>query len=107
MNTDNRTITIALWTMPNGEDCKVSVSYPTVNGLTRVYSVDVQPIERREHTDGVTIECYVPSRGYRSALESAPRYSRKRLETLAEDPYTFERARRMFDRCVADVGGAA
>lgn len=104
---DSRTITIAIWTMPNGEDCKVSVSYPTVNGLPRVYSVHVQPIERREHTDGATIECYVPSRGYRSALESAPRYSRKRLEALAEDPAVRNLARGMFDRCVADIGGAA
>ena len=100
--TDPRRIHVAIWTLPNGEDARVTVSYPTTNGLQRVYSLHVQPIERREHTDGYTVEYYTPSRGYRYALESAPRYSRKRLEALAADPYTFERARRIFDQCAAE-----
>ena len=107
MTTDNRSINIAIWTLPTGEDCRVTVAYPTFAGLERAYSVTVQPIERREHADGATIEVYTPSRGYRSRLEAAARYSRKRLEALAADPATFDLARRMFDRCAADVGGAA
>jgi hypothetical protein len=100
---DNRKITIAIWDMPNGETCKVSVSFPTFADMERVYSVHVQPIEKRDHGDGYTIEVYEPRRGYRWKLETAARYSRKRLEALAEDPDTFEKARNMFRRVLADL----
>lgn len=100
-STDNRTIAIAVWAMPNGETAKVSVSFPTFADMSRVYTLHVQPM-RLEQYDGHTIERYNPRRGYRTTLETAPRYSRKRLEALAADPDTFERARGMFARVVAD-----
>ena len=106
MNTDNRRIHIALWDLPNGETCKVTVSYPTLPGANRTYMVHVQPLTVESH-DGYSVERYSPHRGYRTTLEAAPRYSRKRLEALAEDPAVRDLARGMFDRCVADVGGAA
>lgn len=99
---DNRRINIAAWDMPNGEVCKVTVSYPTVAGLERVYSVSVQPMEVTRDEHG-TLERYNPRRGYRWKLETAPRYSRKRLEALAEDPDTMDKARNMFRRCLADL----
>lgn len=99
---DNRKITIAVWDMPNGETAKVSVSFPTFADMARVYTLHVQPVRVHEHSDGHTIERYNPRRGYRMTLETATRYSRKRLEALAEDPATFERARGMFARVVAD-----
>lgn len=102
---DNRRINIAVWDMPNGEVCKVTVSYPTVAGLERVYGVSVQPMTL-EPRDGYTVERYSPHRGYRWKLEAAPRYSRKRLEALAEDPDTLDKARNMFRRCLADIGAA-
>jgi hypothetical protein len=102
---DNRRINIAVWDMPNGEVCKVTVSYPTVAGLDRVYSVSVQPMTISRDEYG-TLERYTPSRGYRWKLEAAPRYSRKRLDTLAEDPDTFDKARNMYRRCLADIGAA-
>ena len=105
MANDPRKINIALWDLPNGETCKVTVRYPTVAGLTRAYTLHVQPVTF-EPGDGYTVERYSPHRGYRMTLEAAPRYSRKRLETLAESPDTFTAARNLFDRCAADVGGA-
>jgi hypothetical protein len=102
-NHDNRRVTIAKWDMPNGEIAKVTVSYPTVAGLTRAYSLHVQPMTL-EARDGYTMERYEPRRGYRSTLEAAPRYSLKRLEALAESPDTFTLARAMFARCMADLG---
>lgn len=99
---DNRRINIAVWDMPNGEVCKVTVSYPTLTGLDRVYSVSVQPMTL-EAGDGYTMERYNPRRGYRWKLETAPRYSRKRLEALAADPDTMDKARNMFRRCLADL----
>ena len=101
-STDNRRITIAVWDMPNGETAKVSVSFPTFADMDKVYALHVQPVRLREYSDGHTIEHYNPRRGYRTTLETAPRYSRKRLEALAEDPATFERARGIFARVVAD-----
>lgn len=97
---DNRRINIAAWDMPNGEVCKVTVSYPTVAGLDRVYSLSVQPTEVSRDEYG-TMERYNPRHGYRCTLEAAPRYGRKRLEALAADPATLETARAMFARCVA------
>lgn len=103
--TDPRRITIALWDLPNGETCKVTVAYPTVAGLTRAYTLHVQPVtvERR---DGYTMERYTPSRGYRATLEAAARYSRKRLETLAEAPDTFALARALYARVLEEVANA-
>lgn len=102
MSNDPRSINIALWDMPNGETAKVTVSYPTIAGLTRAYTLHVQPLTV-ETGDGCTMERYTPSRGYRTTLEAAPRYNRKRLEALAASPSTFEVARRMYERCLADV----
>lgn len=104
--TDPRHIHVAVWTLPNGEDARVTVRYPTMAGMERAYSLHVQPITMETH-DGYTVERYSPHRGYRMRLEAAARYSRKRLEALAEDPAVRDLARGMFDRCVADVGGAA
>jgi hypothetical protein len=100
-STDNRRIAIAVWDLPNGETARVSVSFPTFADMAKVYALHVQPM-RLEQYDGHTIERYEPRRGYRTTLETAPRYSRKRLEAIAEDPATFERARGMFARVVAD-----
>jgi hypothetical protein len=101
--TDPRRIHVAIWTLPNGEEARVTVAYPTMNGLERAYTLHVQPIETRRHADGYTVETYTPSRGYRMRLESAARYSRRRLEALAEDPSVRELARGMFQRCADDV----
>lgn len=98
---DNRKITIAVWDMPNGETAKVSASFPTFADMARVYTLHIQPMTL-EKINGYTVEQYNPRRGYRMTLETATRYSRKRLEALAEDPATFERARGMFARVVAD-----
>lgn len=103
-----RYIHVALWDLPNGETVRVTVRYPTL-GLERgerAYTLHVQPLTF-ERGDGYTVECYSPHRGYRMRLEATARYSRKRLEALAEDPAVRDLARGMFDRCVADVGGAA
>jgi hypothetical protein len=102
MNTDNRRIHVALWDLPNGETCKITVSYPTLPGANRTYMVHAQPLTVESH-DGYTVERYSPHRGYRMRLEAAPRYSRRRLEALAESPDTFALARGMFDRVLADV----
>ena len=100
-STDNRRIHIAVWDMPNGETAKVSVSFPTFADMAKAYSVHVQPMTL-EKGNGYTMERYEPRRGYRMTLETDTRYNRKRLEALAEDPATFERARGMFARVVAD-----
>lgn len=101
-STDNRKITIAVWDLPNGETAKISVSFPTFADMAKVYSLHVQPM-RLEQYDGHTIERYDPRRGYRTTLETAARYSRKRLEALAEEPDTFEKARNIFRRVLADL----
>lgn len=104
--TDPRHVHIAVWDLPNGETARVTVRYPTLSGMERVYSLHVQPVTMETH-DGYVIERYSPHRGYRMRLEEATRYSRKRLEALAEDPAVRNLARGMFDRVLADVGGAA
>lgn len=101
-STDNRRITIAVWDMPNGETAKVSVSFPTFADMAKVYALHVQPM-RLEQYDGHTIERYEPRRGLRMTLETAPRYSRKRLEAIAEDPATFEKARALGQIILSDV----
>ena len=97
-STDPRYIHVALWDLPNGETVRVTVRYPTLGlerGTERAYTLHVQPLTF-ERGDGYTVECYSPHRGYRM-----------RLEALAEDPAVRDLARGMFDRCAADVGGAA
>jgi hypothetical protein len=103
---DPRHIHVALWDLPNGETVRVTVRYPTMAGTERAYTLHVQPLTF-ERGDGYTVERYSPHRGYRMRLEAAARYSRKRLEALAEDPAVRDLARGMFDRCAADVGGVA
>jgi hypothetical protein len=98
--TDPRRIHVAVWTLPNGEEARVTVAYPTFG--PRGYTLHVQPIERRTHEDGYVTEVYTPSRGYRMHLEDAARYSRRRLEALAEDPAVRDLARGMFDRCAME-----
>ena len=100
--TDPRRIHVAIWTLPNGEEARVTVAYPTMQGLERAYSLHVQPIERVTHSDGYVIEYYTPSRGYRTRLETAARYSRRRLEALAKDAQVRELARGMFERCALE-----
>lgn len=106
--TDPRRIHVAVWTLPNGEDARVTVAYPTLAGLERAYTLHVQPIEIRRYVnecraaEGYTVETYTPSRGYRMRLESAARYSRRRLEALAEDPTVRELARGLFERCALE-----
>jgi len=99
--TDPRRLHVAVWTLPSGEDVRVTVAYPTFG--PRGYTLHVQPIERRTHEDGYVVEVYEPRRGYRMHLEDAARYSRRRLEALAGDPATLERARGLYARCVEDL----
>lgn len=102
-STDNRRINVATWDMPNGEVCKVSVSFPTFADMAKVYSLHVQPMTL-EKGNGYTMERYEPRRGYRWQLETATRYSRKRLEQLAADDLTMDKAQAMFRRVLADIG---
>lgn len=99
-----RSIRIAIWNIPGSDAVAVvTVSYPTLAGIRRAYTVDVQPMTL-ETRDGYTVERYAPREGYRAVLEDAPRYSAKRLDTWSQDPATFETARRMFARICADRG---
>jgi len=106
---DNRRREIARFTIPGTDTVTVvTVSYPTINGLRRVYSVSAQPT-RFETWDHGTIARYVPSEGYRAVIEEAPRYSARKLDALAADPAVLATAERMHARILADrgiVGGA-
>ena len=102
-----RTITIAEWTIPGSEAVAVvTVSYPTIAGLRRAYTVAVQPVKFERYPDGVTISRYTPSEGYRAILADAPRYNAKQLDRWSQDPRVFEAARGMFARICRDRGVA-
>lgn len=95
----SRKIGIATWAMSNGQIAVVEVSYPTFSDMKKEYTLSVQPTtidERGMHR-------YFPRQGYRCTLQIANRFSEKKLEALSQSPYTFELARKMFDKCEEDV----
>lgn len=108
-NNDNRRREIARFPIPGTDEVTVvTVSYPSINGLRRVYSVSAQPTAF-ETWDHGTIARYVPSEGYRTVIGEAPRYSARTLDTYAADPEVLAIGRRMHARILADrgiVGGA-
>lgn len=101
----SRSITIATFPIPGVVDTVVivTVSYPTIAGLRREYSVSAQPtrIERDEYG---TMHRYNPREGYRRWIEEAPRYSPARLAKLAADPDTMTIARGLYLRILIDRG---
>ena len=101
---DNRTRTIAAFPIPGAFDVVVvTVHYPTLAGLRREYTVSAQPT-RIETGEYGTIHRYNPREGYRRWIEAAPRYSAKRLETIAADPETIAIARSMYRTILVDRG---
>jgi hypothetical protein len=95
----SRKIRIATWQMSNGQIAMVEVSYPTMGGSRKEYSLSVQPTTIDERG----LERYFPRQGYRCVLETAARFSEKRLDQLSQSPDTFSLARDMFQRCEEDV----
>ena len=99
---DNRKIDLPSIEIDATHRIAVYLTFPTCTGLARVYSLHVQPTERRTYSDGAVIDVYTPSRGYRVRLEESPRYSRKRLEALAVDPATLALAQQIAERVRAE-----
>lgn len=95
----SRKIRIAMWDMSNGQIAMVEVSYPTMGGSRKEYTVSVQPTT----IDDRGMERYFPRQGYRYTLETAARFSEKRLEALSQSPDTFRIARSMFAECEDDL----
>jgi hypothetical protein len=102
---DNRSRTIATFPIPGAPDTfvVVTVHYPTIPGIRREYSISAQPTRIETHEHG-TIRRYNPREGYRRWIEAAPRYSAKRLETIAADPETIAFARSMYRTILIDRG---
>ena len=101
----SRSITVAEWTIPGSEAVAVvTVSYPSLAGSRRAYTVHVQPTTFERYPDGVTIRRYTPSEGYRALIADAPRYSAKQLERYAADAAVLATARGMFVRICEDRG---
>ena len=83
---DNRRREITRFPIPGTDKVNVvTVSYPTFPDMRRAYSLAVQPT-RFETDDYGTIARYVPAEGRRVYIEDAPRYSARKLESLAADP---------------------
>jgi len=95
----SRKIRIATWAMSNGQIAVVEVSYPTMGGSKKEYSLSVQPTR----IDGSGLERYYPRQGYRYTLEVSARFSEKKLEALSLSPDTFNIARGMLAECEDDL----
>jgi hypothetical protein len=95
----SRKIRIATWAMSNGQIAIVEVSYPTMGGSKKEYSLSVQPTR----IDGSGLERYYPRQGYRYTLEVASRFSEKKLDALSQSPDTFRIARGMLAECEDDL----
>ena len=95
----SRKIRIATWAMSNGQIAIVEVSYPTMGGSKKEYSLSVQPTR----IDGSGLERYYPRQGYRYTLEVSSRFSEKKLEALSQSPDTFRIARGMLAECEDDL----
>jgi len=102
---DNRSRTIASFPVPGAPDTVVivTVHYPTIPGIRREYSISAQPTTI-VRIDFSTIHHYDPCEGYRRWLEEAPRYSARKLESLAADPDTMAIARSLFRTILIDRG---
>jgi hypothetical protein len=96
----SRKIRIAHWEMSNGQIAMVEVSYPTMAGSKKEYILSVQPTT----VSNDNMEKYYPRQGYRQVLETASRFSEKRLDELSMSPDTFELARKMWAQCEYDLG---
>jgi hypothetical protein len=83
---DNRRREIARFPIPNTNKVNVvTVSYPTFPDMRRAYCLTVQPTTIVP-IDFSTIHSYDPCEGYRVYIEDSPRYSARKLESLAADP---------------------
>lgn len=103
----SRAITVAEWSIPGSDAVAVvTVSYPTLAGIRRAYTVDVQPTTFERYPDGAVIRRYFPREGYRAVIADAPRYSAAQLERYAADASVLATARAMFARICADRGVA-
>ena len=100
--TDNRKIDLPSIEIDAAHRIACYFTFPTCTGLERVYSLHVQPTERRTYSDGYSVDVYEPRRGYRVGLEDAKRYSRKRLEELARHPDVLATAARLIERVRAE-----
>lgn len=95
----SRKIRIATWAMSNGQIAMVDVSYPTFSDMKKEYILSVQPTT----IDGSGLERYLPRQGYRYSLETATRFSEKKLDALSLSPDTFRIARGILAQCEDDL----
>ena len=91
-------------TSHKGELIIATVRYPSAGDTysAKAYTLDVQPYESVTSHDGYVVQRYTPSRGYRTVIESAARFSAKRLDALTGDPRVTEMVQRLVDRVIAD-----
>jgi hypothetical protein len=95
----SRKIRIAMWDMSNGQTAMVEVSYPTFSDMKKEYVLSVQPTT----IDEWGTHRYFPRQGYRYTLETAARFSEKKLDQLSQSPDTFRIARGMLAECEDDL----
>ncbi len=88
----------------NTEETVVTVRYPSAGDTysAKAYTLDVQPYESVTYSDGYVVQKYTPSRGYRTVIEPAARFSAKRLDALTSDPRVTSMVQTLVDRVIAD-----
>ena len=101
-STDNRRADVATLPLEGAYTIHAYVTFPTFTDGPRRYSLHVQPVERVTYSDGYSVDRYTPSEGYRVSIEDAPRYSRKRLETLTTHPDVLGLVQRIAERIRAE-----
>jgi hypothetical protein len=99
----SRRIRIARHTIAEGRYVDVDVYYASDMYYMRRYSLSVQPVTVRP--DGCSV--YVPVEGYRATVATAPRFSARKLESLAADPAVLELADELVTRVREDEAARA
>lgn len=89
---DNRKADVA--TFSTDTDNHIVKAWLSHDRAQKVYRLTVVPVEVKTYSDGVVMHTVVAYSGVAINVEPCARYSRSKLDKLAQDPKVLEAARR-------------
>ena len=90
---DNRKANVA--TFRTDTDSRIVKAWLSHDRERKSYRLTVVPVEVKVYSDGVVMHTVVAYSGFTGHVEAAPRYSRGKLDKLAQDPEVMDRVREL------------
>jgi len=92
---DNRSRRANVATFRTDTDNRIVKAWISHDRERKSYRLTVVPVGVKVYDDGVVMHTVVAYSGFNGHVEAAPRYSRGKLDKLAQDPEVMDRVREL------------